>query len=109
MGYNTSVLVLNDCLHDIANDPEFGKNLSDACAAVWRGKAPVAVSAGPSYGAASVIRSHHSTEYSALLFGGNTARNISNNAWLRDGQTDLEVLQAIADKLGFELVEKTKK
>lgn len=30
MGYNTSVLILNDALNHIENDPLFGKKLADA-------------------------------------------------------------------------------
>ena len=30
MGLNTTVVILNDYLHDIENDPEFGKKLSRA-------------------------------------------------------------------------------
>lgn len=29
MGFNTAVMVLNDCLHEIEKDSEFGKKLSD--------------------------------------------------------------------------------
>lgn len=29
MGFNTAVMVLNDCLHEIEKDPEFGRKLSE--------------------------------------------------------------------------------
>ena len=29
MGFNTAVVILNDCLHEIEEDPEFGRKVSD--------------------------------------------------------------------------------
>lgn len=75
MGLNTTVVVLNDALGDIAEDPEFGKRLADAIASARRGK-PVNVAAHGSHGiscnAACVIETHHA-DYDVLVkVGGNT-------------------------------------
>lgn len=62
MGYNTTVVVMNDALGMIEGDPNFGKNLARAIAEVGRGK-PVDVPASNGRGvhcnAATVIESHH--------------------------------------------------
>ena len=73
MGYNTTVVVLNDALDQIRDDPEFGQKLYDAILRVQRGK-PVDVSAGYHCNAATVIETHHA-DYKVLVeVGGNYGR-----------------------------------
>lgn len=75
MGYNTTVVVLNDALSEIEQDPDFGKKLVRAIMQAGRGK-PVDVSARGTHcihaNAATVIESHHA-DYDVLVkVGGNT-------------------------------------
>lgn len=75
MGWNTTVVVLNDALSFIENDPEFGKRLAGAIQKAVRGK-PVDVAAHSANGgihcnAATVIETHHA-DYDVLVrVGGN--------------------------------------
>lgn len=61
MGYNTTVVVMNDALDQIKNDPKFGEKLYYACLSVQRGK-PVNVSAGYHINAATVIEIHNANQ-----------------------------------------------
>lgn len=77
MGYNTTVVVMNDALGEIAEDTEFGKRLAAAIQQVQRGK-PVDV---PAYGkrgihcnAAIVIETHHADHEVVVAVGGNDGR-----------------------------------
>lgn len=63
MGYNTTVVVMNDALSYIKDDPEFGARLADAISRAVMGK-PVDVpaysrSGGIHCNAATVIETHH--------------------------------------------------
>lgn len=78
MGYNTTVVVLNDALGFIENDPEFGKRLARAIMEVQRGK-PIDVSAhskggGVHCNAAAVIESHHADHDVCVIVGQNYGR-----------------------------------
>lgn len=77
MGYNTTVVVMNDALGEIAEDREFGARLARAIREVQRGK-PVDVPAHGKHGvhcnAATVIETHHA-DYDVLVrVGGNVGR-----------------------------------
>lgn len=78
MGYNTTVVVLNDALDIIAKDPEFGAKLADAIARVSRKSGPieVAASSGRSIhcNAATVIETHHADYEVLVSVGGNIGR-----------------------------------
>ena len=62
MGWNTTVVVMNDALSAIRDDPQFGERLYRAVLAIQRGK-PVDVAAHANGGihcnAATVIETHH--------------------------------------------------
>lgn len=71
MGYNTTVLVLNDALGDIENDPEFGRKLAAGIRARLVTGKPVDVSAGRHSNGVRVIETHHSSETAIVAIGGN--------------------------------------
>jgi hypothetical protein len=74
MGWNTTVVVINDALDMIRDDPEFGRRLYDAVLKVQRGK-PVDVAAHSKRGihcnAATVIETHHADHDVLVKVGGN--------------------------------------
>lgn len=73
MGYNTTVVILNDALEDIAKDPHFGANLARAIRAVsFAPIGPIEVQAGSFMNAAIVVESHHSSEVRLVSVGHNT-------------------------------------
>jgi hypothetical protein len=71
MGFNTTVVVLNDALHDIENDPDFGKNLAKAVRGLAVRDGYQDVPALNHVNAATVIESHHADSLKAVLVGGN--------------------------------------
>ena len=87
MGYNTTVVVMNDALGAIANDPKFGESLQRAVCEAQRGK-PVDVPAysyrngvdqewtGVHCNAATVIETHHADDTSLVAVGGNTGTSL---------------------------------
>ena len=75
MGYNTTVVVMNDALSYIKDDPEFGARLADAVSRAVMGK-PVDVpahsrSGGIHCNAATVIETHHADYDVMVRVGGN--------------------------------------
>lgn len=74
MGYNTTVVVLNDALDAIASDPEFGRRLRDAITRLRHDK-PENVGAHGDRGihcnAALVIETHHADHDVTVVVGGN--------------------------------------
>lgn len=71
MGFNTTVVVLNDALSDIEQDPDFGKKLAAAIRSVSCYNKPIDVSAMGHCNAASVIESHHADNSVYVKVGGN--------------------------------------
>lgn len=110
MGYNSSVIVMNDALHDIAADPDFGKNLSRAITSLVHGK-PVDVRALNHVNAATAIESHHADNTSLVSFGGNCGvAHLQMWGWKHNDIVEQEMLcRKWAEKLGFRLVRKSVK
>lgn len=77
MGYNTTVVVLNDALGEIAEDAEFGRRLADAIRAVRHGE-KISVAAYGTHGihcnAALVVETHHADHSVLVSVGGNTGK-----------------------------------
>lgn len=84
MGFNTTVVVLNDALHHIAADPDFGKKLADAISrlsTVPPGE-QINVSAGNHCTAAYAVETHHADNTVLVAVGGNYATVIhSTYGW----------------------------
>lgn len=87
MGYNTTVLILNDALGEISEDAEFGKRLAQAIMRVRPGK-PECVPAIGRHGshgnAALVVETHHADHDVLVRVGGNTAKVIPTPEASRD-------------------------
>jgi hypothetical protein len=109
MGHNTSVIVLNDALDQIAKDPEFGKNLADAISqlSARRGER-VDVHAGNHCNAASVIETHHADQSALLLIGGNYGSVVGRTfGWSHhEKDAQIEMLRRILDDMGYRIVKK---
>ncbi len=74
MGFNTTVIVLNDALEGIENDISFGRKLAAAIRSFGNAQPErVDVSAGSFVNAASVIETHHSSQTAIVAVGGNFA------------------------------------
>lgn len=109
MGWNTTVVVLNDALDQIKNDPEFGKNLAAACSHRTVTDGPVDVSAGYHGNAASVVETHHADVTKVILVGGNTADDLGSAYLYGDEPKELRLARAMAEKHGYHLRKNPKK
>lgn len=73
MGFNTTVVILNDGLHDIKKDKDFGKKLYDAISD-FQGRPITLYSGHGNVGA--VIETHHASHDVLISVGGNTGEII---------------------------------
>ncbi len=113
MGYNSTLVVINDALNDIAGDPEFGKKVV-AAVQEWPnrgwdrrgGHQGVDVSAGCYANAASVIDVHHADRSALLFVGGNYGSKVGEaRGWTHHEPADqLALLKQVAEQLGYRLV-----
>lgn len=79
MGLNTTIVVLNDGLHEIENDPEFGRKLAGAIRG-FRGPDPESFSAGNHCNPAAVIEIHHA-DYEVLVAVGRNTGRVVKKSW----------------------------
>ncbi len=111
MGWNTTVVVYNDALNAIKNDPDFGRKLAEAItrrAAGIRAEDHVDVPAGNHANAAMVVESHHADSTAVVTVAGNLGiLQAQTYGWDHHTPEGAErVLRDWADKQGFELVKK---
>lgn len=104
MGFNTTVVVLNDVLGEIEKDEKFGEKLADAIKSL-SGPDPVSMLGG----GVKVLETHHNSSVAVVAVGGNYGTVL---AWgpdvshhTHEGQEKL--LKALAEKLGYRLTKKT--
>lgn len=109
MGFNTSMIVLNDALGDIERDPEFGRKVSQAVSKLslpeeYRSAWGVDVSAGCSVNAATVIETHHADSISIVAFGRNEGIVLAKHLYAYGTESqEIRVLKALADQHGYVL------
>lgn len=110
MGWNTTVVVLNDALDQIAKDEQFGKKLARAIGEITMHRPHgVDVSAGNHANAATVIETHHADCTALVSVGGNMGvMQASTFGWCHhEPETQERLLRAWADRLGFAVVRKS--
>ena len=111
MGFNTTVVAMNDALHDIERDPDFGKKLSRAISEIFGERDPIDVSAMGHCNAATVIETHHADQTAIVTVGGNYG-TLQAYSWGHSHHTAESAekhLREWADKLGFTLSKKRAK
>ena len=108
MGFNTTVVIMNDALHDIERDPNFGKKLADACCAAFMRNRPIDVSAMNHVNAATVIESHHNSANVVVAVGGNCATVLGTDFGNTHHNADDKerIIRALASELGYTLHKK---
>lgn len=106
MGWNSTVVILHDCLHEIAKDPTFGQKLDHAIAQM---QSP-SYYALPGYGSGfQVIESHHADSTALVAVGGNSGTNLLTS-YGRNHATDegqVQLLRELAAKHGYDLRKKS--
>lgn len=111
MGFNSTVIVMNDALHEIKSDPDFGKNLAHAIMMHGAGQGRhVDVGAGGHANAASVVDCQHADVVSIIAMGGNhgTVMLRTHNGGRHHAESEqIDLLKALADKYGYRLTKKS--
>jgi len=112
MGFNTTMVIMNDALSTIRDDPQFGERLYDACVRVNQGPQDVAAHStkgGIDYNAATVIETHHADGEAIVAVGGNYGTLIGMAYYVGDKGTkesQLKILEQLADNMGYSLTKK---
>lgn len=96
MGFNTAIIVRNDFLHEIKDDPDFGQKVYGAT--IGNGRGPYH---GQSF---DVLPSQHADYTQIVAIGGNTIWRFGSRP-----ETDEKELRYLADVMGFRLVRKAVK
>lgn len=113
MGYNTSMIVLNDALGDIAKDADFGAKVRDAVdeLTLRMHVHGIDIHSGCSVNAATVIEYHHADETAIIAVGGNCASVLheTNGCDHHEDEFVMRALREIAAKLGYKLVKSRKR
>jgi len=88
MGFNTAVVIHNDALHDIAKDPDFGKNLAEAVSMLSGRGGRVNVPSGSQCNAATVIATTHSSDCVVVAVGGNYGNVLGHLSGVEEHHTE---------------------
>lgn len=107
MGFNATVVVMNDALHAIEQDVQFGAKLARAVSEQYGRHENVDVSAMSHVNAATVIGVHHADEMHLFAVGGNTGYDFGYQGNYRSKEEEL--LKSWAEKLGYVLHKKPAK
>lgn len=98
MGFNTAILMLNDALGDLRDDPDVGVKLYDAVTRTTRGQ-PVVVHLGCHGNAATVIPSQHASLNQVIVVGGNTIQRLATTS--DDVDSPEKLMRFLAQSLGY--------
>ena len=81
MGYSTTIIIYNDVLNEIEEDPDFASELVKAIRINYHTKRPVSlVATAPRYAVCSagqVIEQHHSSDEVLIKVSGNTGEVVN--------------------------------
>ena len=102
MGFNSTILILNDRLHEIENDPEFGAKL-----AIGINEFGYASERQKSYitGQTKVLSCQHADNMAVIAVGGNCGTKLDTVFGLTHHKEDdkLEIVKQMAENLGYRL------
>ena len=113
MGYQSTLLIQNDALDQIKDDPEFGRKVVDAILHLSVDDKPVDICAGWHCNAATVIENHHANDTTVLAMGGGYGY-IMGNAYactqtLHTDEGKIKVLRELAARFGYTIHKKPSK
>lgn len=107
MGFQATVVILCDALHEIKNDKTFAERLADAVSSVGCYNKPVDVPAGCHANPCQVLEVHHADYQVVMAMGGNTAQLFGYGGGYAASKE--QILKNVADEMGFRLVKKVVK
>ena len=109
MGFNTTVVVMNDYLGDIGKDRDFGPRLADAIMGMGINQTEPGGLHVP--GGAKVIETHHNDTDVIVAVGGNLGHVLGHSngfsGYTEEGR--LGMIRDLASQMGYEVVPKKKR
>lgn len=111
MGFNTTLVIMNDALHMIEKDVDFGKKVAEAAYKFGcYGDKEVDIPSGGHCNAATVVDCHHADQTNIILVGGNmgTVAVKCAGGWTHDEKAQEDMCRYWAHKLGYNLTKKPK-
>ncbi len=110
MGYNTTVVILNDALDQLEKDPDFGKKLAAAIrhlAVVPHGQT-ITVPVGNHGNPVEVIETHHADLTSVIAVGGNCGTNLGMVLGYQHSKPEdqISILKSLVSQKGYKLNKK---
>lgn len=112
MGFQSTVLIRNDCLDAIKDDKDFGEKIHDAITQGW-GHLPVSISSGHCGNVAELIESHHADGQVVLIAGGNQILRLGYKGDYPKDTQSLKQLKTLLNNVcaeyGLKVVKATKK
>ena len=102
MGFNSTVLILNDRLHEIENDQDFGKKVADGIREFG-----YANKYNKTYitGQTEILSCQHASENAIIAVGGNCGTQLGTVFGTHHKEEDkLDIVKQLAEELGFKLV-----
>lgn len=114
MGFNSVLIVMNDSLHVIEKDPEFGRKVSEAIGKYYGSdrnlgeRGHIDISCSGHVNAASVIGCQHADVTQILAVGQNYATSLGNYYWGRhlEREDQIQLLRMVAEEYGYSLRKK---
>lgn len=110
MGFNSTIVVMNDALGSIEKDRDFGKKLVEGILMQYgrNNEKLTDVSAGGHVNAASVIEQHHADGTAIVAVGGNCGSVLGHyfSYMHHEPKVQLDILKHLANKMGYRLVKK---
>ena len=105
MGWNTTIVVMNDALDQIKKDALFGSKLAAAVSKLSIQDGPIDISAGNHCNAAHAVEQHHADCTSIVTVGGNLGiKQMICGGWKHNEElTQIELCKRWAEKLGYRL------
>ena len=104
MGFNTTLVIMNDCIHSMKEDPEIGAKIEDGILKLSIEKGPIDIPFKGYSGYIRAIETHHSDGLVPILVGGNDGRVLRDLSisWNKD-DPEMELLLHLARKRGYTL------
>ncbi len=99
MGFNSTLVVLNDHLHLIGKDQSFGEQVERAVLKLSVSNEPVWLPSG----CAVAIEQHHADGYIPVLVGHNTGKALDFSVPCHTEDMEMDLLRRLAEKKGFNL------
>lgn len=104
MGYNTTLVILNDALHEIENDKEFGMKVAQAARRVSGYGHSLDIDSGNHCNAATVVETHHADQIKLIAVGGNCGEDLGYvGNWNANKE---QMLRSLAESMGFTVSKK---